>query len=379
MDNLTLIQTFAENITAKAPTFQYNSELRIEPASGSLQLVTATGGIVAVSQTTNGRSKVAVRHHSAYWTTVHQVMLKTGFLPVGKARMPGFLEYQNIAVPQNYTVKFTDGLDMLQAWWSYKVPGKAQPAMSMLILHRDHWYPVQDLTCEQGTVLIHTLGDILKLYPLDSIVWLQQARSPQPVATASDQPKAEQKPSDTLQTAPEASPPVPPIDSKKIGSYLVDAALLSAAQVELILCDQQATGMRFGEILVKRGWLKEQTIEFLMHNLILPQRAAARRMAASAARQSREHLEPDDQTPPDEPQPFTPNLDIHSRETFVTQDCLDTVDDIPNPSTGNSIHNRETLITGQVSSLIPFERMPRRARKESRQALTPGAEPDDQS
>jgi hypothetical protein len=61
--------------------------------------------------------------------------------------------------------------------------------------------------------------------------------------------------------------------SKCIGNYLLEAGLLSAAQVDVILSDQASTGMRFGEIAVSRGWLKEQTIEYLMKHLIMPQQS----------------------------------------------------------------------------------------------------------
>lgn len=65
--------------------------------------------------------------------------------------------------------------------------------------------------------------------------------------------------------------------SKKIGSYLVDAGLLTADQINVALNDQQATGMRFGEIIVARGWLKEQTVEWIMAKVVEPERRALKR------------------------------------------------------------------------------------------------------
>lgn len=79
--------------------------------------------------------------------------------------------------------------------------------------------------------------------------------------------------------------------SKKIGSYLVDAGLLTADQINVALNDQQATGMRFGEIIVARGWLKEQTVEWIMAKVVEPERRALRRNKAQeqvASRRSHE-------------------------------------------------------------------------------------------
>lgn len=58
---------------------------------------------------------------------------------------------------------------------------------------------------------------------------------------------------------------------KRIGGYLVEAGLLTPAQVDVALNDQKLTGMRFGEILAARGWVKQQTIEYLMTKVILPE------------------------------------------------------------------------------------------------------------
>jgi len=64
---------------------------------------------------------------------------------------------------------------------------------------------------------------------------------------------------------------------KRLGSYLVEAGLLTQTQITVALADQEATGMRFGDILIARGWLNEQTIEYLMKKIILPEREAVAR------------------------------------------------------------------------------------------------------
>lgn len=55
---------------------------------------------------------------------------------------------------------------------------------------------------------------------------------------------------------------------KRLGSYLIDAGLLTPSQVDVALSDQAATGLRFGEIVVERGWVKKQTIEYLYSKII---------------------------------------------------------------------------------------------------------------
>ncbi len=57
----------------------------------------------------------------------------------------------------------------------------------------------------------------------------------------------------------------PSYSNKRLGGYLVEAGLLTSAQIDVALNDQKLTGMRFGEILAARGWVKQQTIKYLMH------------------------------------------------------------------------------------------------------------------
>jgi hypothetical protein len=61
-------------------------------------------------------------------------------------------------------------------------------------------------------------------------------------------------------------------ESKRLGDYLVEAGLVTEAQVEVALADQVTTHLRFGEVLIRRGWVKKETIEYLMQKVILPER-----------------------------------------------------------------------------------------------------------
>lgn len=63
---------------------------------------------------------------------------------------------------------------------------------------------------------------------------------------------------------------------RRLGSYLIEAGLLTPAQVDVALNDQKIMdGMRFGEVLDARGWVKQQTIEFFMRKIVEPERRAA--------------------------------------------------------------------------------------------------------
>lgn len=67
-------------------------------------------------------------------------------------------------------------------------------------------------------------------------------------------------------------PATNPYKGKNIGHYLVEAGLLSPAHLEMALSEQRITGRRLGEVLVRKGWIEQQTIDYLMKKVILPDR-----------------------------------------------------------------------------------------------------------
>ena len=133
-------------------------------------------------------------------------------------------------------------------------------------------------------------------------------------------------------------------DSKKLGNYLMEAGLLTAAQIEVALADQQITGMRLGEVLVRRGWVKEETIEYLMQKVILPERTSSPDQSSSYLELSRKLLktlmsqsgnqvsreespqEPSSPPPPP-PQPRRPAASERATLVLPDADVSDYIDD----------------------------------------------------
>ena len=52
-----------------------------------------------------------------------------------------------------------------------------------------------------------------------------------------------------------------------LGYYLRQAAILDREQIEIILSEQRSTGIRFGTIAVFQGFLKSTTLDFFLANL----------------------------------------------------------------------------------------------------------------
>ena len=61
-------------------------------------------------------------------------------------------------------------------------------------------------------------------------------------------------------------------NTRLLGDYLVDAGLLTSAQVEVILQDQHISPLRFGELVVQRGWVTQKTIDFICKKVVTLER-----------------------------------------------------------------------------------------------------------
>lgn len=56
-------------------------------------------------------------------------------------------------------------------------------------------------------------------------------------------------------------------EKNALGYYLQQAAILDKDQIELILAEQRATGIRFGTVAVFQGFIKSTTLDFFLTNL----------------------------------------------------------------------------------------------------------------
>lgn len=62
---------------------------------------------------------------------------------------------------------------------------------------------------------------------------------------------------------------------KPLGEYLLEAGLLSQDRLKIALHKQKNTSMRLGELLSSLGWVSQETIEYLMDKVVLPERQAS--------------------------------------------------------------------------------------------------------
>lgn len=61
-------------------------------------------------------------------------------------------------------------------------------------------------------------------------------------------------------------------NGQKLGSYLIESGLLSLDQIEIALREQKSSHLCLGEILASYAWISQQTIDYIMEKVVLPER-----------------------------------------------------------------------------------------------------------
>lgn len=100
-----------------------------------------------------------------------------------------------------------------------------------------------------------------------------------------------------------------PLDSP-LGHYLRRAALLEEHQIQEILREQKRLGVRFGSLAVIKGWLRPKTLDYFLENLI-PQ------SATESAFQVRREQEPEFPSCQEEPRLRTESRLVFTESTIT--------------------------------------------------------------
>jgi hypothetical protein len=303
MDNASIVDTFVESVIFRKSVLLANAELRIEPVGNILQLWSKQDGLLSSASLPSAAPFFKVKAQGCHSILLHDTLIAHQVLPTEFAPANGYYAYEPANVPKGCKLNCKDGLLFLQAWWTYKTKDAQVGNLGMLLWHNQAWHPIQYVECDHGMLKVSVWSKEIDIHPEHRVAWLQKIRPsiPEHLNGASD--------AFALATVPNPSEQRDmTLATKYIGNYLVEAGLISPAQVNLILSDQATTNMRFGEIVVSRGWLKTQTIEFLMAHVISPRQ--------NTLRFENINFEPK-QLEPERKHLKEQSVSVHNRETFV--------------------------------------------------------------
>lgn len=77
---------------------------------------------------------------------------------------------------------------------------------------------------------------------------------------------------------------------KRLGEYLIESSLITPAQLDTALNKQKTDRRCLGKILASMGWVQQQTIEYLMERVVLPEQQALETQFSHRQKHKRQNL-----------------------------------------------------------------------------------------
>ncbi len=156
-----------------------NSNIRIEGSGSSLQLIAKQSEMLATLTLIEKRRVALVRATSQYWQLIHRLLIENNFVAWGNSKQKGFVEYQQWVPPPGYQIKYTEVVELWKQWWpNQRYHKKHDLDLEMLIFLKNNWYPIQNITVEEGTFYVKTLVGQLKLTSKEKILWASKITKP---------------------------------------------------------------------------------------------------------------------------------------------------------------------------------------------------------
>ncbi|PPS45317.1 hypothetical protein B1A85_03390 [Chroococcidiopsis sp. TS-821] len=67
-------------------------------------------------------------------------------------------------------------------------------------------------------------------------------------------------------------------EQKPLGRYLIEGGFIDSEQLKVALAAQRSERRRLGEILVRKGWIRQQTLDYLIEKVVLPERSSQKKL-----------------------------------------------------------------------------------------------------
>ncbi|MBW4576935.1 MAG: hypothetical protein KME08_16805 [Aphanothece sp. CMT-3BRIN-NPC111] len=168
IDDATLIQKFAQGETSLVA----NKNLRLGSTGDRLQLTTAKSEIIGLLAWVDKRRVALIKPTSQYWELINEILQKNNFVYWGDSKQKGFVEYQKWVPPSGYKIHYTEAVALWKKWWpTQRYQNQHKFNLNLLIFIKNNWYPLQNITVNEGIFYIKTLVSQLTLSGSEKVVW----------------------------------------------------------------------------------------------------------------------------------------------------------------------------------------------------------------
>jgi hypothetical protein len=182
VDDETMVRRFARGKKRSVS----NHNLTIKYSHNSLQLSTPQGELIALNKISDKLHYILLKQDSRYWEFIHHIVLEHSFVPISdQAPQGGFTRYQKYQIPSGYSLKYTDGAELLQFWQQRSTQSGQQ--LDLLFLNKTKWHRVKSAQGEGSKLSLAAVAGQIDIPLTNRVAWIYQLTD---VPTSADLPPA---------------------------------------------------------------------------------------------------------------------------------------------------------------------------------------------
>jgi hypothetical protein len=168
LDDIELVRQFVKGEVK----LHYNQNLRVEPLSDTIQLISKKGILLAKLQYANNLKVFLVRRESDYWELINRLLIENSVIPIGKED-GGLMRYEYKPVPDGFNVNHGEVVNLWRIWrfQTHKKRSNVVMEKGLQIFIHDHWQPIKSIVFNQEDVYVTTFSDELVFTVNQLVIW----------------------------------------------------------------------------------------------------------------------------------------------------------------------------------------------------------------
>ncbi|AFZ04235.1 hypothetical protein [Calothrix sp. PCC 6303] len=168
LDDIELVRQFIQGEIK----LYYNHNLRVEPLSDTIQLLSKKGILLAKVKNTDNSKVFFIRKESDYWELLNRLLIENSVIPLGKEE-GGLMRYEYQPVPDGFKVNYGEVVNLWRIWrfQTHKKRSDVVIEKGLQIFINNKWQAVRSMVFNQEDVYITTSSDELVFTVNQRIIW----------------------------------------------------------------------------------------------------------------------------------------------------------------------------------------------------------------
>jgi hypothetical protein len=182
LDDIELVRQFIQGEVK----LYYNQNLRVEPLSDTIQLLSKKGILLAKIKTINNVKVFLVRKESDYWELLNRLLIENSIIPLGNEE-GGLIRYEYQPIPDGFKANYGEVVNLWRIWrfQTHKKRSDVVMEKALQIFIDNRWQAIRSMVFNQEDVYVTTFSDELVFTVNQRIIWASKKVGEPPTQTLS--------------------------------------------------------------------------------------------------------------------------------------------------------------------------------------------------